>query len=301
MTDDPDDYDVFLDTWEPGPRAVHASLPQNLTDPVARMRMLEDMSGDEPLERTLWVQGPKTMDEDEHALRVFKFFEENHDRWAGHFEDYLEARDVPMEKVETFVRAFATDWIDGASRRQNSAAMMAIKASIRDLDALRHPHGLDRWVINGVDPAAKALFNPEEMATIFDANNGLIASFLPDYADELDYLGLSSLSDLWVRRGVYMPELHPERRELHYLSSYSLALGPVEQFAQTFTPKTKGKGTPCVFSAPLPSIQTRVVAFAPFIRGMDLSQLEFVVAPPTEATPLFNDGEHGGIHEFRFL
>jgi hypothetical protein len=33
---------------------------------------------------------------------------------------------------------------------------------------------------------------------------------------------------------------------------------------------------------------------------MDLSQLEFVVAPPVERMPLQDDGEHGGIREFSF-
>jgi len=51
----------------------------------------------------------------------------------------------------------------------------------------------------------------------------------------------------------------------------------------------------------LPAIQERVVAFAPFVDGMDLSQLEFVVAPPVERTPLRDHGEHGGIREFSFL
>jgi hypothetical protein len=42
------------------------------------------------------------------------------------------------------------------------------------------------------------------------------------------------------------------------------------------------------------------VAFAPFIEGMDLSQLELVVAPPIAPMPLRHLGEHGGIHEFEF-
>jgi hypothetical protein len=57
---------------------------------------------------------------------------------------------------------------------------------------------------------------------------------------------------------------------------------------------------PSIFSAPLPAIQDRVVAFAPFIDGIDLSQLEFVIVPPVEEMPLQNDGVHGEIHEFSF-
>lgn len=97
-----------------------------------------------------------------------------------------------------------------------------------------------------------------------------------------------------------MPSVETIRREVHYLSSFSLALGPVEQFAQTWTPATKSSGVPSIFSAPLPAIQHRVVAFAPFIAGMSLRQLEFVVAPPIAETILSRDGAFGGVEQFSF-
>ena len=178
--------------------------------------------------------------------------------------------------------------------------MLAIKASVRDFDSNRHPGLVDPWVINPVDPKVKALFTLDEMAAVFDANQNLIDALMPDYIDWLEDAGPSVASDLYARRGVFMPTLGAERRELHYLSSYSLALGPVEQFAQTYTPATRGNGVPCIFSAPLPAIQDRVVAFAPFVKDMDLGQLEIVVAPPIASTLLQDDGEHGGIREFSF-
>jgi hypothetical protein len=61
-----------------------------------------------------------------------------------------------------------------------------------------------------------------------------------------------------------------------------------------YTPSTHGKGMPSIFSAPLPAIQERIVAFAPFVDGMDLSHWTFVVALPVERTPLQDDSEHGG-------
>jgi hypothetical protein len=179
--------------------------------------------------------------------------------------------------------------------------MLAIKASIRDHDRKCHPSLEDRYVINRIDPSTKALFTPEEMAAIFEANYGLIDALLPDYLDHLGDEGPGALGRLFVRRGVCMPSVNDVRCELHYLSSYSLSLGPVEQFAQTYTPATQRKGVPTIFSAPLPAVQGRVVAFAPFVDGMDLRQLEFVVAPPVESTPLQDDGEHAGIREFSFL
>lgn len=210
------------------------------------------------------------------------------------------SRDVPEDKFSTFVTRMGELWVDGRKRRQDSAEMQAIKASIRDYDQLCYPAHAGRFVVNSVDDNVTPLFTPTEMAAIFEANNGLIEALLPDYVDHLGDEGPGSLDDLYVRRGVHMPALEKIRRELHYLSSYSLTLGPVEQFAQTWTPATRETGEPSIFSAPLPAIQQRIVAFAPFIDGMDLSQLEFVVAPPVEEMPLQDDGVHGGIHEFSF-
>ena len=138
------------------------------------------------------------------------------------------------------------------------------------------------------------------MEVIFEANSGLIEAFLPDYVDHLAEEGPGSVSGLYVRRGVLMPDVQSVRRELYELSSYSLALGPVEQFATTWTAATRDRGVPCIFSAPLPAVQNRIVAFAPFIEGMDISQLELVVAPPIAATPLVFDGKFGEICEFSF-
>lgn len=75
----------------------------------------------------------------------------------------------------------------------------------------------------------------------------------------------------------------------------------VEQFAQIWRPKTRKTGVATIFSAQLPAIQQRTVAFAPFLHGMDLRQLELVVAPPLEPTALHLNWESGGLREFKFL
>lgn len=79
-----------------------------------------------------------------------------------------------------------------------------------------------------VDDAVAALISPDEIAAIFDANTGLIAAYLPDYTEMFSDLGASVPSDLYVRRGVYMPGVTAFRQQLHYFSSFSLSLGPVK-------------------------------------------------------------------------
>jgi hypothetical protein len=295
-----DEYDIFLQTWEPGERLIHASLPQNLYDPLIRKRLFSDSTGSAPVEHATFTPGQKVMESDERIIRSYAFFEANQPKWAAEFRDYVLSKGVPENKLNIYTTSFAQHWVDGRKRRQDSPEMLAIKASIRDHDDKCYPDLEDRYVINSVDSAVQPLLTPEEMAAIFQANYGLFFALLPDYIDHLGIEGPGALGDLYVRRGAYMPRIDDVRRELHYLSSYSLSLGPVEQFAQTYTPSTKGRGIPSIFSAPLPAIQDRVVAFAPFMDGMDLRQLELVVAPPTERSPLRDDGNYGAIREFSF-
>lgn len=300
MSDEQDDYEVFLDTWEPGERLRYAILSQNLADPVVQDRLLSDSTGAMPLVRTAFSPGLKVMDVNEGEARLYTFFEDRQEKWAEEFKDYLRSRGIAETKINAYSKSFANYWVDGRKRRQDSAEMLAIKASIRDHDLEFHPRTAGKFVINPVEKEPQSLFTPDEIAIVFEANRGLVDAFLPDYVDMLDAPFVSSISDLHVRRGVLMPTIEKVRHELHYLSSYSLALGPVEQFAQTYTPATRGSGVQSIFSAPLPAIQTRIVAFAPFVRDMDLRQLELVVAPPIASTPLQHDGEFAGIHEFSF-
>jgi hypothetical protein len=214
---------------------------------------------------------------------------------------YRHSAGVDADKLDSFIRSFPTHWVDGRRRRQDSPQMMGVKAAIRDHDRVYHARYAGKFVLSPVDDAVAPTFTPDEMAAIFEANANLLDALIPDYLDHLGNNGPTSINELYVRRGVHMPSLATVRTELHYLSSYSFALGPVEQFAQTWTDATRDAGVPSIFSAPLPAVQKRVVAFAPFIEGMALRQLELIVAPPVEPTPLQPLGEHGGIHEFVFL
>ncbi|MCV0428668.1 MAG: hypothetical protein K5905_24695 [Roseibium sp.] len=301
MNRERDDYDVFLDNWEPGEVLRHASLPQNLSDPLIKKRIFEDSGDNGQVARTTYSPGQKTMDDDEISVRAYDFFQKKHKRWANEFRDYVLSKDVPEEKLDTLVAGFAQLWVDGKRRRQDSLEMLAIKASLRDFDLLYHTTNAGRFVSETVEASIPPLLTPLEVKVILDANRGLIDAFIPDYIDHLGDEGPASLCELYVRRGVYMPPVDTKVRcERHYLSSFSLALGPVEQFAQTWTTATRNTGTPSIFSAPIAAIQDRVVAFAPFITQMDLSQLELVVAPPVEEMHLVDHGMHGGIREFSF-
>ena len=89
--------------------------------------------------------------------------------------------------------------------------------------------------------------------------------------------------------------------EVSYLSSFSFAIGrPTELFAQTMRRRVCTR-FPCIVSCPINAIHDRIVAFAPFINGMTLDQVEIVVAPPIRATPLSHHGKFGDINEYSFM
>src|SRR5258706_16191264 len=112
-----DDYDVFLDTWEPSGRLKHATLPSNLSDPLSRSRLVEDSSGIADLERDSFKQGIKVMTSEEEFVRGYDFFVTHHSAWSGHFHDHLRSQGMKEAKIDTFVSSFAKHWADGKSRR----------------------------------------------------------------------------------------------------------------------------------------------------------------------------------------
>jgi hypothetical protein len=295
-----DDYDVFLETWKPSGLLCHSSLPQYQNDPLSRKYLTDDSSGKASVKRAPYRHGRKVMNQGELTARKYSFFQGKQKIWSAEFKDYVLDKSVPKDKFERFIQAFANLWIDGKSRRQDSPQMQQVKASIRVHDQTYHSRYVDRFVINKLNDGLQPLFTSNEMKTIFEANENLVDAFLPQYLDFLGNEGPDALDELYVRRGVFILSIPTVLQERNYLSSYSFALGPVEQFSQLWTSETKNRGTPCIFSAPISAIQHRIVAFSPFIEGMDLSQLELVVAPPVEELVLLNDGVHGGIHELSF-
>lgn len=298
--DERDEYDVYLNSWVPSPQLEHATLDTYVGDPLMQHRLLHNYDPN-AVTRDAWFSGPKTMEVNEEATRRVEYFAEMQPKWSAHFRDLVLANGVPSDKFDLIEAAFREDWVDGFARRQNTHTMMGIKASIRDLDRHQYPSGAGKYVLKQIPDTVEALLAPEQTQALFDANSNLIQQRMADYLDLFGDPNSSGLNHQSVRRGVFMTlPADGLRRELHYLCSYSLALGPVEQFAQTWNSANRGSGVPIIFSARLPAVQTRTVAFAPFIKEMDLSQLELVVAPPVMAVQLTYSGEFGDIHEFEF-
>lgn len=299
--DEQDDYDVFLDSWQPSNSLTYGTLEHYLSDPFSFHRVLDDTSASAPVLREQNAKGTKKeMSAGEISARGVSFFKDRQECWAAHFRNYVLSKDVPETKLDAYLEGVKNLWIDGRSTRQNSKEMLALKASIQAHDRSFYPVSTQQFVLNSVCDTVSPLFNCMEMKVIFEANSGLIDAFLPAYIDYLNFPALNSMDDIYLRRGVFLTARPTTRIEKNFMSSYSLALGPVEQFAQTGANHSNSTGQQTVISAPVGALHNRIVAFAGFIQGMDLSQLEFVVAPPTTKQQLDYHGEYGGIHEYSF-
>lgn len=302
-----DEYDKFLDEWVPGPLLRYAVLPPNIYDPLVRQRLRDDPTDYAVPKRKENISGQrKGMSHEEKALRSWEYFVEKQSTWSFDFIQRLRNHEdlvgLPKAKVRRFIEAFRDDWVDGRRRRQDTDFMRRLKRSIQLHDAKKCLLEPNPFVTENPDSNVEPFFTVDEMAKIFSVNDRLIELYMSDYLDHLKSDTMSALSQLYVRRGVRMPAGKIDVLiEKNYLSSYSLALEPVEQFSQTGCGKGKHEeGSPCIFSAPISAIQSRVVAFAPFVCGMDLEQLEIVVAPPITRTPLRFLDVVEGIEEYDF-
>ncbi|WP_156432442.1 hypothetical protein [Burkholderia sp. MSMB1498] len=292
-----DDYDKFLTTFdeEAVPALNYATIEPNLFEPLVQQRLLESAAdGGAEVERAPYAQGQKQIAIDELALGALDFFQKKQSDWSEWFQEKLCEGGVDETKVDAYIYAFSSLWIDGAKRRQTSKEMQSIKASIKQHDDFFHKSQAGRYVFHSDVDGADPLLTPWEMQCVFDANSTMLEICIAEYLQVYHGPRAGSINSTYVRRGVYMPTqpISP-MTELNYLNSYSLAVTLPEVFAQTYSQKHKDKGIPTIFSAPVPAVQCRTAAFAPFIKGMDLSQLEMVVAPPIEPMELVFHGVHG--------
>ena len=302
MPSDHDSYDVFLETWQPSRHLEHACLPSYIDDLGAQERLMQDIEavGDVPRMKK-HAAGYNGMQDDEAHLRRLAFLQEHQHDWAADFGERMISYGVRAERLETFIDGMANTWTRGFADRQQSPLMRSVKSSIQAHDRLLHQGTAGKFVIDDSDFGFEPLFDPKETAYLFLTNSEMLQYAIPDYLEAL-YGDQSGATDkLYARRGICMPhEPEADRKEASYLSSFSLAIGPTELFAQTMGRRICTQ-IPCIVSCPIAALHDRVVAFAPFIKGMTLDQMEIVVAPPIRATPLHLHGKFGDIREYTFM
>ena len=225
----------FLDSWEPSPHLEQACLPQNLDDPVAIDRLTQDVEAVGDVPRVVKVTGTYNGLEDQEAqTRRLDFLEEHQPEWSDDFRKRMIAKGVDSGRLDTFIDGMANVWVKGPAVRQKSTLMLSIKASIQAHDRYLYQAATGKFVIDDGNFGAKPLFDWMEVCQLFQTNMEILSYAIPDYVTAVFGDRAGSVDSIYTRRGVCMPhEPKPLREEASYLSSYSLAIGPTELFAQT--------------------------------------------------------------------
>lgn len=301
MHADPDSYDDYLDTWSPSPHLLQACLPPNIGDPYALDRLHRDVEAVGDVPRETKVPGTHNrMTEPEEQIRKLQFLQSSQAGWASDFRERMLGRGVRADRLDSFIDAMANTWILGKSTRQQSDVMLRIKSSIQAHDRFYHRQTAGKFVKDDGDFGVEPLFDARETEALFQTNSDILMYAISNYVDAVYGEASGSTDDVFVRRGICMPhDPEPSRMEVSYLSSFSLASGTTELFAQTMGSRICTQ-IPCIISCPVMAIHDRIVAFAPFIKGMPLDQMEFVLAPPVVDTPLNFHGEFSGVREYSF-
>lgn len=288
-----------------------ATLPKYLHNPAFTDRLITSAGqGETCLPRTEYYPKEKKISLQELREGGYHYFFDRQASYAEDFEERL-CEEVPEIKVKTFITAIKEFWVDGSTARQYSPEMLQIKASIRDHDRWYFPQ---RNVFvnsaNRVAESVSALFDPDEMHSVFEITSRLATTCVEDYLESRFKTDLNSISinNLYLHRGILPAKMIDDSLlvEEHYLSSYSMTVTVPEVFAQTWSSASKGGGEPTMLAAPFPLFNNRIVVFAPLIQGMSLGQLEVCVAPPLEPLPLeyqghFESGQPGlSFHEYEF-
>jgi hypothetical protein len=294
-------YEEFLETWTPSRHLMQACLPSNLGDPVAEHRLMQDFEAIGDVPRVLKQPGTyNSMDDGEAQIRRLEYLKDHQADWSADFYERMINKGVRADRLITFIECIARDWVQSYSIRQKSASMLAIKASIQAHDRRMHKSTAGKYVLDNGDFKVDPLFDESETSMLFQVNQEILSYAIPDYIQAVYGEWSGSTDDLYVRRGICMSHKpKADRMEASYLSSFSLSIGSTELFAQTMGGRVCTK-IPCIVSCPIMALHDRVVAFAPFINGMTLDQMEVIVAPPVEATPLVYHGVYGDISEYSF-
>lgn len=291
-------YEEFLDQWEETDLLKYSTLEQNLDDPYIE-NMIHNANGvGDKIVRSQCTKGIQSTELAEVSLRKFVFIESKRASYQQDFIERLFAIGIDQNRLNVFLDAIANKWTNGG--KKNSGIIERIQASIQAHDAIYRKANSEIFVKNSIAKNIEPFFDIQEIEDIFNINSNMLTNFFEEYILALYGEMEGSINRITVRRGIHTPILISEglRYEHNHLCSFSLALTTSEKFSQ-IRRKIKN-GYCCILSTDLPVIQNRVIAFAPFIPEMSITQMEFVVASPLEPQQIIYSGEFAGIHEFTF-
>jgi hypothetical protein len=273
----------------------YSELEKYIFDPFYEHRYVKAASnGLTDIARDPGKPGPKAVSKTESLVSGYSFFEENKEKMRQDYLDRLTSSVISEEKVLRFIKIIAEFWYDGRPERTTSDDIWEIKKSIRNYCIERT--GGTKFAVKDENRDIKPLFETYEMGHLLKVTHEMFDHYMQDYLQSRqDYLENSS-NRIYIHRGIRIDELLSEGDyyEYDYINSYSLAQSVPEQFTAI---ARNGKFRTMIGGC-VNDFSDQILAFAPFIPGMNIQQLELCIIPGIYPLRVRYDGEYSGINEY---
>lgn len=271
-------------------------LPQYIDSELMYDRFSDStLDGVSEVERKRNTPGAmKEVDFGEISYLNLDFFDDHKNKIQEDFFTELSAK-IGESRCDLFCNLICDYWMDGGAKRKSKeieALRVSIKDYIMDFGFVSSPENIQ--VTDDVNQEILPSFYPEEIDEIIRVNREMMDGYFPEWLDGIEPKSELSMNDIYCRRGLSLDkELEVDYHEKSYLSSYSLSISITEQFAKTYN-----KPHPAIISSKLSNFRSRILFFAPFLKGVDVEQYEVGVIPHWQTLKVISQGEYGGISEY---
>lgn len=273
----------------------YIELEKYIFDPFYEHRYVQAASnGLADIARDPGKPGIKAVSETESIVSGYSFFEEKKEKMRQDYLERLTCSVISDEKVQRFIKIISEFWYDGRKGRTTSDDIWEIKKSIRDYLFERGDN--KKFTIKDENRNIKPLFTTYEMGHLLRVTHEMFDHYMQDYLQSRpDYLE-NSINRIYIHRGIRIDELlsDGDYYEYDYINSYSLAQSVPEQF----TAIAKNGHFRAMIGGCVNDFSDQILAFAPFIPGMDIQQLELCIIPGIYPFRIRYDGEYSDIHEY---
>lgn len=274
-----------------------AALPQYQSSAEFMERFLDAIhEAGAPIQRSTGEKGAiKLVDGREISADALDYFFQEKPAMEFEFLDELKNR-IGATKTELFCDIVSKDWYDGRHLRQGPR-VHALKESIRHyLEKIAGGRAISSLVMNDIADPGLGSFSPAEIGAILTTNDQMLTRHLEAWKARHPSSDSMSNDDIFFRRGLSLQTPRDEDepyREWDYINSYSIALSAPEKFAQM-----QEGCLAALVSGDWGLFFGRILFFSPFIREMDVGQLEAGIIPSEHPLPIKFQGVHGGILEY---
>lgn len=251
-------------------------LPQNAHSELTEMRFIASIGGDTGIspnrvesiknqEKTICIQ--------EEKLDLFSFFYEKSEELQKEFKERF-IKELDENKYKYFIDMILDQWSDGKSKRLKGNQLTDFKKAIH---VFLKNNNLRKQIycLTNLDNYNLTLFTEYDIQKIIELNKSMMQCVIEDWIEARPNGVQISTNNIYFRRGLNF-ELEGTTgiyTEKDYISSYTLSLSIAEQFSQT------GKNQRTIINAEFGMFEDRVIFFAPFIKGMNLKQIEIGIIP----------------------